>query len=103
MKPHKLGIVFGALIGGWHALWVLLVISGAAQPVLNFLFWAHMIRPPYIVTGFALLPAVVLLIVTSVTGYLFGYIGGIIWTKLHRGLTNENLHPLPQRRAASAH
>jgi hypothetical protein len=40
------------LIGGWHIAWSLLVLIGWAQPILDFVFWAHMIKPVYFVKPF---------------------------------------------------
>ena len=34
----KLGIAFGALLGGAHLLWALLVALGWAQSLMNFVF-----------------------------------------------------------------
>jgi hypothetical protein len=82
-QPNKVGLVFAAIIGGWHLLWALLVFGQAAQPLLNFIFWAHMIQPIYIIAPFNPVAAITLLIITSVAGYLFGYIGALIWNKLH--------------------
>ena len=84
MQPHRLGLLFAALLGGWHLVWTLLVLGAVAQPLINFVFWAHMIRPIYIVAPFDPVAALTLLIVTSAAGYVFGYIAGIIWNKLHR-------------------
>lgn len=83
-SPNRAGLVFAALIGGWHALWVLLILIGSAQPLIDFIFWAHMIRPVYFITGFAVLPALVLIVLTTAMGYVFGYIGATIWNKLHK-------------------
>jgi len=44
-SPSKVGLVIGALIGGWHVVWALLVLIGWEQPILDFIFWAHMIKP----------------------------------------------------------
>jgi Exopolysaccharide synthesis, ExoD len=35
-----------------HLLWVLLVASGWAQPLMDFVFWLHCIRPVYVIEGF---------------------------------------------------
>jgi hypothetical protein len=84
-NPHKVGLVIGALIGAWHLLWSLLVLLGWAQPILDFIFWAHMIKPVYVVKPFDPVAAVALIVITTVIGYVFGFLGAVIWNKLHRG------------------
>jgi hypothetical protein len=59
-NPNKVGLVIGALIGGWHLVWSLLVLIGWAQPIIDFIFWAHMIKPVYFVKPFDPVAAVVL-------------------------------------------
>jgi len=85
VNPNKVGLVIGALIGGWHVLWALLVALGWAQPLIDFIFWAHMIKPIYVVNGFDPAAAVTLVVITSVIGYVFGLLGGIFWNRVHRG------------------
>ena len=70
---NKVGLVIGALIGGWHLLWSLLVLIGWAQPLMDFVFWAHMIKPIYVVKPFDPLAAVTLVVITAVIGYGFGF------------------------------
>jgi hypothetical protein len=53
-----------------------------AQWLLDFIFRLHMITPPYHVTGFDLLTAAGLVLVTSVLGYFGGVILGLIWNRL---------------------
>jgi nucleotide-binding universal stress UspA family protein len=36
-NPNKVGLVIGALIGGWHFVWSLLVLIGWAQPIIDFI------------------------------------------------------------------
>lgn len=84
IKPNKVGLVIASLICGCHLVWVILVALGAAQPLINFLFWAHMIRPIYVVGPFDALAAGTLLAITFVSGYAFGYIGGTLWNRVHR-------------------
>jgi hypothetical protein len=76
--------VIAVLIGGWHVAWSLLVLIGWAQPILDFIFWAHMIKPVYFVKPFNLLAAVALIVVTAVIGYVFGFFGAVIWNRLPR-------------------
>jgi hypothetical protein len=81
---NKVGLVIGALIGGWHVIWALLVLIGWAQPIIDFIFWAHMIQPIYVVKPFDPLATVALIVITSVIGYIFGLLGAAIWNGLHR-------------------
>ena len=83
-NPNRVGLVIGVLIGGWHLLWSLLVLPGWAQPVIDFIFWAHMIKPVYFVKPFDPVAAVALIVITAVIGYTFGFLGTVIWNKLHR-------------------
>ena len=83
-NPNKVGLVIAALIGGWHVLWALLVLLAWAQPLLDFIFWAHMIRPVYLVKPFDPAAAAILVVVTAMIGYLFGFAGAVIWNRLHR-------------------
>jgi hypothetical protein len=84
INPNKVGLVFGALIGGWHVFWAILVLLGWAQPILDFIFWAHMIRPVYVIKPFDLSAAVALILITAASGYVFGFVGAVIWNRLHR-------------------
>jgi len=83
-NPNKVGLVFAAVMGGWHLIWVCLVLLGWAQPIIDFIFWAHMIQPVYVIKPFDPVAAFTLIIVTTVIGYIFGFVGAIIWNRLHR-------------------
>lgn len=83
-NPNKVGLVFAAVIGGWHLIWAILVLLGWAQPIIDFIFWAHMIQPVYVIKPFNSMAAVTLITLTAATGYAFGFIGAVIWNNLHR-------------------
>jgi hypothetical protein len=83
-NPNKVGLVIAALIGSWHVLWSLLVLIGWAQPILDFIFWAHMIKPVYVVKPFDPVAAIALIAITAAIGYIFGFLGAVIWNRLHR-------------------
>ena len=72
------------MIGGWHLFWSLLVAVGWAQPFIDFIFWAHMIRSIYVIKPFDAVAAGTLIVVTAGMGYVMGYVGAIVWNKLHR-------------------
>jgi hypothetical protein len=57
---------------------------GRAQPLIDFIFWAHMIRSIYIVKAFDPVATLTLIVITSVMGYVFGYVGAVLWNKLQR-------------------
>jgi hypothetical protein len=80
----KAGITFGALLGVSHLSWAMLVALGWAQPLMDFVFWMHFIRPVYVIQPFSLSAAVVLIIVTAVTGFVIAFVFGVIWNRLHR-------------------
>lgn len=85
LKPHSVGFAFGVLLGLWHMMWALLVLAGVAQATLDFIFRLHMITPPYQVAPFDPGLALALILVTAIIGYLFGWIGAVVWNRY--GLT----------------
>lgn len=81
---HKVGLTFGALFGGVHILWVLLVALDWAQPLVDFLSWAHMVVPVATVGVFDLSAAATLVVVASLVGYAAGCVGASAWNRFHR-------------------
>lgn len=84
IQPGRVGMVFAALFGGGHLLWSLLVAAGWAQPLVDFLFQIHFIKPVYQIQPFHPGTALLLIAVTSGVGFGGGWILGVVWNKLHR-------------------
>jgi hypothetical protein len=84
MSPNRAGLVLGVFLGVWHSLWALLVALGWAQTVIDFVFWIHFLKPPYVVASFNASTALVLVGVTASIGYAMGFVFGVIWNRLHR-------------------
>ena len=84
ISPNKVGLVIATLIGGLHLYWAALVGAGWAQPLIDFIFWAHMIRPVYVIGPFNAVAATTLVAITFSLGYVFGYVGGSLWNRLQR-------------------
>jgi hypothetical protein len=84
IHPVRAGIALGALIGAWHLCWTLLVATGWAQSLIDFIFWMHFIKPVYVIAPFNLGIAVILIAVTSVIGFVVAYVFSLLWNRLHR-------------------
>ena len=80
----KTGLALGLLMGGWHAIWSLLVAVGVAQWVIDFVFWMHFLRPVFMVEPFDPVRMLILLVVTSALGFVIGYALAMLWNGLHR-------------------
>ena len=82
MNAWRTGSVLGLVLGGWHLCWSILVALGWAQPVVNFVFWMHFIKPIYVIEPFEIGRAVVLTLVTAAAGFVFGFLFALIWNGL---------------------
>ncbi len=79
----KVGLVVGMLLGGGHLLWALLVALHLAQPVVDFVFWIHFIKPLFVVEAFDVGRAVVLVLVTASIGFVLGSFAWWSWMQVH--------------------
>lgn len=84
LSAHKTGLAVGLVIASWHLLWSLLVVTGIAQGVLDFIFWIHFITPVYKVESFEAVRALLLVIITLMVGYAAGAAFASFWNRLHR-------------------
>jgi len=84
LDVYKTAMTVGLFFSGVHVVWSLLVILNWGQPLLNFIFWAHMIENPYIVTGFDLTRSLTLIVVTFAVGFVLGKVFALIWNKMHK-------------------
>ena len=84
MNIWKAGFVLGVLVGGWHLCWSLLVALRWAQPVIDFVFWMHFIKPIYVIEPFEVDRAMILIGVTIGAGFVIGSVFALIWNALHK-------------------
>lgn len=82
VSAHTTGLIFGMLFGLWHAVWAILVMAGLAAPVLDWIYGLHFLSNPFKVMAFDLTTAVMLVVFTSVVGYIVGWVSAIIWNTL---------------------
>ena len=81
LRPHRFGLAIGSFLALWHAMWAMLVWTGAAQPLMDFIFALHMITPAYKIAAFHLPTALALICVTAVIGYFSGWVFGYVWNR----------------------
>jgi hypothetical protein len=67
---RNMGYVFGFILGGWHLGWSTLVALKWAQPVADFVFWMHFIKPIYVIEPFEIVRAAILVFVTAGIGFV---------------------------------
>ncbi len=79
--PGRVGVAFGLFLAFLHACWAALVAAGFAQPLMDFVFWAHFITPPYHIEPFALTRAAILVGFVFAVGLAAGWLGGIFWNR----------------------
>lgn len=84
VDKNKTALAFGAFFGIFHTVWAIMVAIGAAQAFIDWIFGLHFINPPYTVGAFNLGTALVLIIATSVIGYIFGWVLAVAWNWAHR-------------------
>ena len=84
MNAIKAGLVLGILIGGWHLCWAILVASGLAQPIIDFIFWMHFIKPVFTIEPFETLKAAVLVVLAGGLGFAVGAASALVWNPLHK-------------------
>jgi hypothetical protein len=80
-NPIRLGITVGLLLALFHACWAALVALGWAQPLMDFVFWAHFINPPWHIDAFAWQRACILVSFTFAVGWAIGAVGGWLWNR----------------------
>jgi hypothetical protein len=84
LSVGKVALVLAAVTGGFHLCWAVLVALGWAQPIIDFIFWAHFIKPIYLIEPFEIGRAVILLVLTSAVGFAIGAAFALIWNALHK-------------------
>ena len=74
----KTACIGGFTLSALHACWVVIVASGWAQPVLDFILNLHMLNSPFVVQPFSILVSAELLALTFVIGAFYGLVFSFI-------------------------
>ena len=83
IKAKQFGLTLGAFLAIVHAIWAL-GVAVVKQPMQNFLDWIfqiHFMQPYWILTEFNIGNAVLLVVMTFIIGYIFGWLLATLWNK----------------------
>lgn len=84
INTQKTALAVALFLAVVHLAWALLVLFELAQPLIDFVLWAHMIDLQFLVNSFDARATASLIAVTFVFGYIFGYIFALLWNWLHK-------------------
>ncbi len=84
VAKNKSGLILGVFFSLLHILWSVLVATGAAQTVLDWIFKMHFLSNPYEMQPFDAVNAVILVVLTFVVGYIVGWLFGLFVHALHK-------------------
>ena len=84
LNSFKVGVVLATVTGGFHLCWSLLVALGWAQPIIDFVFWAHFIKPVYVIEPFEVSRAAMLFAMTAAMGFVMGAAFAWVWNAFHK-------------------
>jgi len=84
MNKNKAGLVFGLLLGVMHLAWSILVAIGVSQAILDWIYKIHFLNNPFIVAPFNIGTAVILVVFTSIVGFVLGWFFGLLWNVLYK-------------------
>lgn len=92
LNKNKAGLILGSFLAVWHFAWSGLVATGVAQTLLDWIYALHFLNNPFHVADFSIGTAALLIVVTSVVGYVFGWILAFFWNVFRK---TSGLQPRP--------
>ena len=84
LSVARVGLVVATVLGALHLCWSILVALRWAQPVIDFVFWMHFMKPIIVIEPFESGKAVILVGITAGLGFLMGAAFALAWNILHR-------------------
>ena len=82
LNKNHVGLLLGGIMALWHLAWSTLVFLGFAKVLIDWILWLHFINISVVIEPFDLVRATLLVIVTFVVGYVFGWVAAWLWNAL---------------------
>lgn len=74
LVKYKVGLIVGVLAAFCHLVWSVFVVTGAAQPIIDWILKMHFLNNPFLIQPFDWLTAAMLVVFTFVVGFVFGWV-----------------------------
>ncbi|MFA5967472.1 MAG: hypothetical protein WC805_03100 [Patescibacteria group bacterium] len=84
LNTHGTGMTLGAFFALFHFVWLLIVGLGWAKGLMDWVLSLHMMGWDGNMLPFAWGAAILLLIVTFVVGYIWGWVFAYLWNYFHK-------------------
>lgn len=82
MSLIRTSLIAGLCLSSLHVGWVILIVLGLAQPLLDFIFKLHMVNSPFQVQAFDIVLATGLIGITFLIGCFYGAVFYFIKNKI---------------------
>lgn len=83
LSTHGTGMTLGSFAALVHLVWLIFIGFGWAKGFADWLLSLHMLNLTVKMAAFSWGTAIMLLIVTFIIGYLFGWVFAGIWNYFH--------------------
>jgi hypothetical protein len=80
----KTGLSLGIFIAVLHLIWAIAIAIGIAQPVIAWILSMHMLQNYLIVTSFSIVHTLILVVMTFISGFIFGWLFALFWNMFHK-------------------
>ncbi|MDD5133508.1 MAG: hypothetical protein PHD81_04740 [Candidatus Nanoarchaeia archaeon] len=86
LDANKLGLTLGIFIGGLHLIWALFILASTSltQKFLDWIFPLHFLNNVWQVSNFNAVYALMLVILTFLSGYVMGWIFAELWNYIDK-------------------
>lgn len=84
INKNAAGMAVGLLFGVLHLGWAVLIAINQAKPLMDWILGLHMMSLSYTIHPFSVGTAVLLVVVTTVIGYIVGWVAAALWNAVKK-------------------
>ncbi|HLC56523.1 MAG TPA: hypothetical protein VJJ23_04780 [Candidatus Nanoarchaeia archaeon] len=79
LNKNQVGLTLGIFSAVMHFAWSMLVLSGFAKVLIDFVLGMHFLNIGYTMQSFSFLKMILLMILGFVSWYVYGYVFAAVW------------------------